>query len=116
MAVEHSQHHVLRQHDALAAAGGGRRRGLPAGGGHGPRRGRREGWKLAPSEPVRTEKGGLSSGVGIGVRAHIGMGSAPKGPKLSRDRAIAKWVNCGVPGAALAASAHLSSCQRPRRG
>ncbi|CAK0875103.1 unnamed protein product, partial [Prorocentrum cordatum] len=32
---------------------------------------------------------------------------APEGPKLPKDRVIARWVNCGVPGGFLAVSVYL---------
>eukprot|EP00959_Pyramimonas_sp_CCMP1952_P322698 6752671-Pyramimonas_sp.AAC.1 len=68
---------------------------------------RKEGWKVAFNASVVTDKGGLSSGVGIGVRAHIGMSDPPAGPVLPKDRVIARGVNCAVRGGFLAVSVYL---------
>ena len=77
---------------------------------------REEGWKAAFNESVLTERGDLSSGVGIGARSRVGMGAAPPGPAVPRDRAAARWVSCGVPGGFLAISAHLAAAAGPDAG
>ena len=68
---------------------------------------RREGWKASFTEARRTERGGLSSGVGIVCRAHLGMGKPPAGPALPADRMVARWVNAIIPGGFLAVSVYL---------
>ena len=57
-----------------------------------------KGWKCIINEAkMSKDTGGLSSGVGIFVREHIGLGHPPDGPAASKDgRAIAGLVE--VPG------------------
>ena len=40
----------------------------------------KEGWKIALSPPIRADKGGLSCGVVVGFRGHIGTGDSLAGP------------------------------------
>eukprot|EP00959_Pyramimonas_sp_CCMP1952_P361406 7568765-Pyramimonas_sp.AAC.1 len=62
------------------------------------------GWLLAISPSVVTDQGGLSAGVGIAVRKHIGMGKAPNlvNALPSPHRVLATHINSFVPGGFIA--------------
>eukprot|EP00959_Pyramimonas_sp_CCMP1952_P083965 1755811-Pyramimonas_sp.AAC.1 len=67
-----------------------------------------EGWKLRLSPAVQTEHGGVSSGVGIGVRSCVGVGEAQgHHSHLLHSRCSIVWVNGCVKGGYYLATVYL---------